>query len=325
MAAPALERSILPLTVAPMLAQPAEGALDSPDFAYEVKWDGMRVIAGVDGDRLSLVTRNRIEAFPRFPELAALREALGCRSAALDGEIVRMVNGRPDFHALQSRIQLAEPREIRHLSTAEPAALILFDLLCCDGEWLLNEPWETRRSRLEALVRQGETVQLSPVATDGRALWQTVTALGMEGVMAKRRSSRYAPGKRSPDWLKLKRTHTVDAVVGGWTEGSGSRADAFGALIVGCYEDGKLRCVGHVGTGFEAANYPEVIRLLAGIEVPNCPFGEVPEVNSPAHWVRPIAVCEVKHYGWTFDGVLRHPVFVRWRPDKPAAECRLAR
>jgi bifunctional non-homologous end joining protein LigD len=142
-------------------------------------------------------------------------------------------------------------------------------------------------------------------------------------VMAKRRSSRYAPGKRSPEWLKIKRTHTVETVVGGWTEGSGNRSDSFGALLVGCYAGDRLRCVGHVGTGFEGANYAEVARLLRSIEVAECPFGEVPECNAPAHWVRPVAVCEVRHYGWTADEFLRHPVFLHWRVDKTPGDCTL--
>src|SRR5687768_8464211 len=130
MAAPlAAPGRIIPPTLSPMLAQPVEGPHDSPDFAYEVKWDGMRVLIGIEDGSLSLRTRNNIEAAPRFPELAVLRERLGCSRAILDGEIVSLVNGRPNFGRLQGRIQLGDPREIRHLAQAEPAALILFDLL----------------------------------------------------------------------------------------------------------------------------------------------------------------------------------------------------
>jgi DNA ligase D-like protein (predicted ligase) len=304
-----------------MLAQAAEGPLSSADYAYEVKWDGMRVLCGVDGERLSFHTRNRIEAVSRFPELGVLRESLRSGGAVLDGEIVRLVEGKPNFGSLQRRIQLANPRDIQWMAEAEPAALILFDLLRVGDEWLLDRPWEERRALLEREVAVGPAVQLSPVWPDGRPLWDTAVALGLEGVMAKRRNSRYQPGKRTPAWLKIKTFQTVEAVVCGWTEGTGSRGHALGALILACYADGELRYIGRAGSGFDQDGLIQSLKLLQSREVPDCPLPERPDSDTRPHWVRPELVCEVKIAGWSNDGRIRFPVFMRWRPDKGPSEC----
>lgn len=316
-----LTEPVLPFGFAPMLASSAEGPLDSPDYAYEVKWDGMRVLVGLDGDRLTFRTRNQIEAADRFPELAALRECVGARRAVLDGEIVRLVDGKPNFGALQHRIHASNPHDIRRLAASEPAALILFDLLREEDEWLLDRPWEERRARLERLVKPNGLVQLSLVCPDGRPLWESVCAMGLEGVMAKRRNARYEPGKRSPAWLKIKCQQTVDLVVGGWSEGSGSRSSALGALIVGAYDDdAKLVPVGRVGSGFDQQGLIETLKALQMIEIPDCPFRSRPESDTKPHWVRPDLVCEVRYQGWSADGKLRFPVFLRWRPDRRASD-----
>lgn len=316
---------VLPATLAPMLAQPADGPLDSAEYAYEVKWDGMRVLVGADGDHLTFRTRNNLEAADRFPELAALRAALAPRRAVLDGEIVRLVDGRPNFDALQHRIQASNPYDIRRLAVAEPAAFIAFDLLRWEDEWLLDRPWEERRRRLEEALSPGPLIQLSLVADDGRPLWQSVAALGLEGVMAKRRNARYHPGQRSPAWLKIKHQKTVEAVVGGWSEGTGSRSSALGALIVGAYDDDhKLVPIGRVGSGFDQAGLIETLRVLQELEIPACPFVTRPDSNTRPHWVRPDLVCEVRYQNWSADNNLRFPVFVRWRPDRVAADIFLA-
>lgn len=304
-----------------MLACSAEGPLDSPDYAYEVKWDGMRVLVGLEEERLTFRTRNQIEAANRFPELAALRECVAARRAVLDGEIVRLVDGKPNFGALQYRIHASNPHDIRRLAAAEPAALILFDLLRVEEEWLIDQPWEARRKRLEELVSPGPLVQLSLVCPDGRPLWDSVCTMGLEGVMAKRRTARYEPGKRSPGWLKIKCQQTVDLVVGGWSEGTGSRSSALGALIVGAYdEDGKLVNVGRVGSGFDQQRLIEAHKVLQMLEIPDCPFKTRPDSDTRPHWVRPDLVCEVRYQGWSADGKLRFPVFLRWRADRRATD-----
>lgn len=312
MASPAAAKC-LPASLRPMLATAADGPLDSPGYAYELKWDGMRVLAGLSGDELCLRTRTGIEAFTRFPELEALRRAVRPSRAILDGEIVRLVEGRPSFFALQRRIQASRTDDIARLAESEPVALLLFDLLHVDDCSILDQPWEARRRELEEVVAPSGPIQLSPVWDDGRSLWSVVLEQNLEGAMAKLRSGRYRPGQRTREWLKIKVTDTVDVFVGGWTEGTGARTGTVGALLLGEMIPEGLNYVGHVGTGFDSAGLDEALRLLAPLEVPRSPFLSVPAANAPVHWVRPEYSCEVRHQGRSPEGRLRVPVFVRWR------------
>jgi len=253
-----------------------------------------------------------------------VRGAVTAARVILDGEIVRMVDGKPSFGALQHRLQLTAPAEIARLSREEPAALILFDVLRLEDEWLTGRPWEERRRRLEEALRPSEAVQLSPVFPRGDTLFETVARMGLEGVMAKRRAGRYYPGQRSGEWLKIKNQQTLDAVVGGWTEGTGTRAETLGALMLGIPAPQGLVYVGNVGSGFSDELLEPSAQLLRGIEVPECPFeGPPPRTDRRPHWVRPALVCEVRHLGWTVDARLRFPVFLRWRPDKRPGECEI--
>lgn len=302
----------LPADLRPMLATAAEGPLDSPAYAYELKWDGMRVLAGLSGDEICLRTRNGIEALTRFPELAALREAVRPARAIVDGEIVRLVEGRPSFFALLRRIQASRPDDIARLAESEPVALLLFDILQVDERSMLDQPWEARRRELEEVVAPGGAIQLSPVWESGGPLWSVVLAQNLEGLMAKLRSGRYRPGERTRAWLKIKAADTLDVLVGGWTEGAGRRSGTVGALLLGEMSPAGLTYVGHVGTGFDASGLDAAHRLLAPLEIRQSPFLSVPVPNAPVHWVRPEYGCEVRHQGRSPDGRLRAPVFVRW-------------
>ena len=314
---------LVPARLRPMLAQSGGvEALGWEGYAYEVKWDGMRVLAGWDSaGRVALRSRNDLDATARFPELAALPEAVSLAQGVVDGEIVRLVDGRPSFWALQRRIQCANPSEIARLALDEPVQLVVFDLLQGDGVSLLSTPWDERRGTLEDLLAPHPVVRLSPVWSEGVALWHSVYELDLEGVIAKRRGSRYLPGKRSADWLKIKVGHTRDVVVGGWTEGQGGRRGTLGALLVGQPGPGGLRYLGHVGTGFSTVELREACACLAALEISECPFEHEPIPNAPVRWARPEAVAEITHHGWSAEGRLRAPVFVRWRPDKTPEEC----
>lgn len=315
---------VLPAGFAPMLATAADGPLDSRDYAYEVKWDGMRVLIGLDGDHTTYRTRNKIEAVDRFPELAVLRSMVRPRKAVFDAEVVSLVNGVPNFGALQHRIHASNPHDIRRLAAEEPVALIIFDMLREEDEWLVDLPWEERRKRLEAAVTPGPFVQLSLVCPDGRTLWESVCAMGLEGVMAKRRNAKYEAGRRSPAWLKIKCQKTVDLVVGGWSEGSGSRSSALGALILGMYDaSDRLVFVGRVGSGFDQQGLVDSLKAIRQLEIPESPFYGPADSSTRPHWMRPELVCEVRFQNWTLDRKIRFPIFLRWRPDKIATEIRL--
>lgn len=306
---------VIPRELRPMLARGADGPLDDPAYAYEMKWDGMRVLAGVRGPRWSLITRNALEAAPRFPELAVLLGAVG-NDAILDGEIITLRDGKPCFWTLQQRIQAHSPRTIEALAEQYPAALVLFDILRVGESWVVEESWTERRSRLEAAIVPTPEVMLSPVWDEGRHLWDTACRMDLEGVMAKLRSGRYTPGARSLAWRKIKIEASVDVVVGGWTEGAGERRGLPGALLVGRPGPGGLEYLGHVGSGFDAAELAEALTLLRPLDTATCPFRPEPRTNAPAHWVRPQHICEVTHQGWSAEGHLRAPIFHRWRPDK---------
>lgn len=305
-----------------MLATAAEGPLDSPELAYEVKWDGIRVLVGVRGERVELLTRNGIECAARFPELSAVCSRLRRPDALLDGEVLRLEQGRPSFWALQRRLHTTDSRRIAALAREEPCVLMLFDILRRGDEPLTGRPWQERRRILEEEVEAEARVQLSPVWPSGEKLWEVASRLELEGVLAKRRSGLYHPGKRTADWLKIKVHHTLDTVVVGWTEGAGERRGLPGALLLALNTPAGLIGVGHVGTGFDRRALAEALALLQPLEVPRCPLPETPRTNARAHWVRPERVCEVRHQGWSAGGKLRAPVFLRWRPDKSPEECR---
>ncbi len=209
---------------------------DDGAWAYEFKWDGMRVLVRVDGGRIQLFSRNDNDVTHSFPELRGVGEALGSHQALLDGEVVVLdADGRPSFSQLQHRIHTDSPAAVRRLSAAHPASLVLFDLLHLDGVSLLDRTYDQRRAAIEGLHLGGPNWAVTPSFTDidGAEMLRGSADAGMEGVVAKRRSSPYRPGRRSRDWVKVKHIRTQEVVIGGFTEGKGSRRADFGALVLG--------------------------------------------------------------------------------------------
>ena len=310
--------------IVPMMASPAV-ALPSDDdaFAYELKWDGVRAIAYVDGveNRLRLESRNLNDVTPRYPEVHPLaRECPGHR-LVLDGEIVAFdENGRPSFGRLQPRMHLTGARQVEQRMLDTPVVYLLFDVLHIDGESTRGLSWTERRSLLEDLDLKGPNWQ-TPAAYvgNGEAVLAASQQGGLEGVVAKRLTSRYEPGRRSKDWLKIKNTCRQEFVVAGWLPGGGSRSGRIGALLIGYYDDGRLRFAGKVGTGFTDA---ELARLGAAFEPlarPTSPFaGKVP--YREARFLEPVLVAEVEFTEWTHTATLRHPSYKGLRDDKPAEQ-----
>ena len=311
----------LPHDLRPMLASPGTLPADDDAWAYEVKWDGVRALVAVEDGRITLTSRNGNDVTASYPELAALGAELP-RPALLDGEVVAFNDeGRTDFGLLQARMHVGRPSSA--LQRATPVQLLVFDLLHLDGTSLLDQPWDARRAALEELDLQGEAWQVPPAFLGGGAAVLEVTrAQGLEGVVAKRRTSPYAPGRRSDDWRKLKHVRRTSVVVAGWKPGEGGRAGRLGSLLLGVQGSTGLEFAGHVGTGFSAATLAMLGERLAALRRESSPFAtEVPREHArTAVWVDPVLVAEVDYTEWTREGRLRHPSYKGLRDDVPPEE-----
>ncbi len=292
----------MPLTfpVDPMKAVLGGLPADDAGWAYEIKWDGYRTLAHVDGGRLRVQSLGGHDVTATYPELGGLTEAINARSAIVDGELVVLDGaGRPRFELIQQH--------------RTPAVLYLFDVLSVDGTDTVGLPYEYRRRLLDALVEPGPNwlVPSSQIG-DGAALLDVVTAQGLEGIVAKRPASTYLPGKRSPAWRKIKVRRPARLVVGGYTAGTGSRAGTFGALLVGVPEDGRLRFAGGVGTGFDQRTLDRLAATLRARRVERCPFDPPPPgaVVRGATWVRPDLLVDAEITEFTNDGLVRHASYL---------------
>ncbi len=304
-------------------------------WAYEIKWDGMRVVAGVDGTGtaagLQAVSGNGLDVAPRFPELDGLGAHLAGHTVVVDGEIVAFDDaGRTDFARLQPRMHVADRREAERRAAATPVAYVVFDLLHLDGHDTTPLAYRDRRHLLAGLVEPGPAWQVPDHhESDGAALLAAVSDRGLEGIVAKRLDSRYEPGRRSPAWRKVKVRRRQEVVVGGWTRGEGGRAGRLGALLVGYHdpavpgagEPDRLVFAGAVGTGFTGAELDRLHARMAPAATERCPF--VTPVPAPvarlAQWLTPTIVVETAFAEWTPDGRLRHPSYLGERIDRDPA------
>jgi bifunctional non-homologous end joining protein LigD len=311
----------MPDSVRPMLAVSGQLPADSKDWAFEIKWDGVRAILFVEGGRVRAHSRNDLDITVSFPELADIGKFLGMTTCIIDGEIVALgADGHPSFSRLQQRMHVSNQRDAKRRSLSDPVTFVAFDLLYLDGHSLLDTTYDERRDRLESLHLSGETFITTDSFRDvsGQDILTATVENGLEGVVAKRRSSVYRPGRRSPDWTKVKSFRTQEVVLGAWTEGRGERRDSLGALLLGIPDDGGLRYVGKVGTGFSARVRVELLEDLKPLASKESPFvTALPSADAgSAHFVRPELVGEVEFGEWTTAGRLRHPTWRGLRPDK---------
>ncbi|HEV3035220.1 MAG TPA: DNA ligase D [Solirubrobacteraceae bacterium] len=315
-----LDREPMPKRLVPMLASAGALPAHDSDWAFEIKWDGVRAIAYSQPGELRLESRNLNDITDSYPELLGVNAALGSHNAVLDGELVAFDgDGRPSFAALQRRMHTASREQARRLAKGTPVTYVIFDLLWLDGHSLTGEPYSTRREQLAALALSGERWQTPDyVIGQGKALLEASAEQHLEGVVAKRLGSIYQPGVRSRDWIKVKTTARQELVVGGWMPGKGKRANSIGALLLGVYEDeGVLRYAGRVGSGFGEDDLQCLSRLLAPLERPTSPFGAGESPPRGAIFCEPRLVVEVEFTSWTSAGSLRHPVYKGLREDKP--------
>ena len=293
-------------------------------WGYEMKWDGVRAIGYVAGGRIRLLSRNDLDITASYPELRALGAALGTTQAVLDGEIVALdADGRASFRRLQQRMHVANPTQARRLSETVPVVYLIFDVLHLDGAPTVDLPYSRRRELLEGLGLRGRSWQVPPSFTGGGAdVLQASREHGLEGVVAKRLDSRYRPGRRSPEWRKVKNVQTQEVVIGGWRPGQGRRAGMIGSLLIGVPGPEGLRFAGGVGTGFTERMLKDLARQLGPLERKTHPFAAGPPAaqTRDAHWVSPRLVGEVSYAEWTGDGRLRHPSWRGLRPDKSPAD-----
>src|SRR6267143_5006681 len=310
----------------PMLASLDEAPLADPRFAYEPKYDGIRALAvvraGGSPGSVRLWSRLGNDKTGQFPEIARALASFARKLKAdvlLDGEIVALdAHGEPaGFQRLQGRMHLTSEHDIGGRVATEPVAFVAFDVLHDGATDVRPLPLTARRARLERIFgNTGTTVlRLSDFSPgDGRALYRRVLERGGEGLVAKELDSPYREGRRSAAWRKIKVLRRQECVVGGWTEGRGSRAH-FGALLLGVREGGALAYVGHTGTGFSERELARVAALLRPLETATCPFTTRPVANARPHWTRPEIVVEVGFSEWTADGRMRHPKYLGLRDD----------
>ncbi|MDP9464158.1 MAG: non-homologous end-joining DNA ligase [Actinomycetota bacterium] len=286
--------------VAPMKAAIGTLPPDEENWAYEIKWDGYRTLAFVDGGRTRWQSSNLLDVSAKYAELAGFADSVNATSAIIDGELVVLdADGRPSFELMQQH--------------ATQVAFYAFDVLSISGHDTIGLPYEQRRELLDGLLEPGPNWMV-PAHTigDGAALVTATIERGLEGVMAKRLGSVYSPGKRSPNWRKVKNRHTVEVIIGGYKLGTGNRSNTFGALLVGVPEVDGLRFAGGVGTGFNERMLRDLSARLTSLSSDSCPFRSLPprEYSREAIWVRPELRATVEIAEFTNDGYVRHSSFV---------------
>lgn len=309
----------LPATLAPQLASLVRDAPNNPaDWLWELKFDGYRLLARIDGDHARLFTRNGLDWSARMPELARALAALPVRQAWLDGEVVMPgADGLPDFGALQNAFDGGRSTGLM---------MYLFDLLHLDGTDLRKQPMAERRAQLEALLGRARLPKTTPLRLSEvfdqapHNLVDSACRMGMEGIIGKRRDAPYRAG-RSTDWIKLKCGQGEELVIAGYTEGQGGRSGEIGALVMAAHDaKGQLRWAGNVGSGFDARTLALLKEKLTPLKAKASPLDTGPQPSGHVHWVRPELVAQVSYAGWTRERRLRHGVFRSLREDKPAVD-----
>jgi len=316
------EEALLPRRITPMLATLVDEPFNDKDWVYEVKWDGYRALAYLDGSKVRLVSRNQNELTADFPEIAQeLPTHVKAREAVLDGEIVALdEQGRSSFSLMQQRGERRVP--IRYY---------VFDLLYLDGYSLFRVDLEERKRLLEGLLAQTDRIKYSDHFDDGLSLFEAARENGLEGIVAKRRRGCYVQ-KRTREWLKMKITRRQECVICGYTDPRGEREN-FGSLVLGLYDDkGKLVHVGNAGSGFNDKSHADMWRRLHKLDTTTNPFGPgvKPEASRRVHFVKPELVAEIKFSEWTHEGQsgqvkMRAPIFQGLRKDKKPRECTFER
>lgn len=319
---PGVKKSKMPANLDPMLASLADGPFDEADWIYEPKLDGIRAIATIKRGSVKLTSRRGLDLTNQYPEIV---ESLSSyeQDLILDGEIVALSHkGVPSFQALQQRSGLSNPKDVRRAQEHNPVFYYVFDITHVGQYSLLRATLENRKAILAETLIQDDRVRLvERLPATGHQAYEASVEIGLEGIVGKRLSSTYQPGRRSKEWLKVKAVITSDFVIAGYTEGTGARASTFGSLILGYYNSkGELVYAGGCGTGFNEKMLRHLQQRFQALHTAHSPFRrKVP--GKRIVWLKPQLVAEVKFAEWTQDDILRAPVFLRLRPDKAPTEC----
>jgi bifunctional non-homologous end joining protein LigD len=318
----------MPTAIHPMLAESIAEPFDGAEWLFEIKWDGYRAIALIENGKVRLVSRNQNDLTTRYPELEDMAQWIKAKTAILDGEVVALdAEGKASFSLMQQRTGF---RPVGHRAAGNanvPVLYYAFDLLYLDGYDWRRVPLEERKRKLAALVLTGDGVRYSDHYEEhGKALFEIARNAGLEGIVAKVRTSCYEE-RRSSEWLKIKIRHRLEAVIGGYTETKGSRTH-FGSLVLGLYDkQGRLIHVGQAGSGFDQKSLGEISKLLKKLETNKNPFfGDVDALRKVS-FVKPELVAEIEYAEWTggtnagSGPKLRAPVFLGLRDDKDPKEC----
>ena len=321
----AVKRS-MPTAIHPMLATSVDKPFDSPEWLFEIKWDGYRAVCFLENGKRRLVSRNQNDLTGQFSELQSLPKLIKAQTAVLDGEIVALdEQGRPSFSLMQQRTGIRQGNRHTAARRDVPIMYYVFDLLYLEGYDLRRVSLEQRKEVLAQIATSGDLLRYSDhYPGQGIALFEAAKQKGLEGILAKRRTSCYEE-RRTREWLKIKITHTIDCVIGGYTDPEGSR-QYFGSIVLGLYDKkDHLIHIGQAGTGFNQSRLKEIYQLLKSLETDRNPFyGPVDARN--VHWVKPELVAEIKFSEWTHETAdgglkLRAPVFLGLREDKDPKEC----
>jgi bifunctional non-homologous end joining protein LigD len=298
------KKAAIPKSVQPMLCTLVKKPFNDPDYLYEVKWDGYRIVAFVNKGRVRLDSRSQLNYTAKYPPVVAELEKLG-HNAVIDGEMVGIdAEGKPSFDLLQKAYKGQYPLQF-----------YCFDILWLDGYDLKELPLTERKAILQDILPKSDVLKYSDSIDDGLALFAAVKENGLEGIVAKKRESNYIENDRSRNWLKMQTDIRSEYVIGGWTESGSGRP--FRSLLFGNYQNDKLVCVGHAGGGYKDKDMPGILQKLKQLEIKKKPFTNEVETDTKAHWVKPVLVANFKFATFTKSGKVRKPaIFIGFRSDK---------
>ncbi len=300
--------------IKPMLAVVAKEPFDSEVHYFEPKLDGVRALAFIEGKETRLQGRNLHDISSQFPELLDLHQQVKEQPIVLDGEIVCLdESGYPNFSAIQNRIHKTHSLDIKIASRQTPATYFAFDIIYAQNNWITSLPLTERKKLLDSLFRPSPKAYIVKfIEREGINLFKRAQEQGLEGVMAKLKTSPYLPGERSPFWQKFKTKKEDIFVIGGLTFGKGARKETFGAILLGKEDsEGKLHYVGNVGSGFSDFDAKKILELCQKLKTDKSPFINPPNGDEVALWCHPLIKCEIRYIEITPDNKLRFPIYRR--------------